>query len=95
MDDSYELIFMDYVISAFEGFNLDYYVPGSNRCVFLSKDTELDVLHMESELKMQNASTEDKVFNVTGTISKNFPDAVYYCYDIPTQAFDTWKHHYE
>jgi hypothetical protein len=41
---------MDYIISAVEGLQLDYYVPGSGECAYLSKDTQVDVLRMMAEI---------------------------------------------
>ena len=44
--DSNNLILMDYIISAVEGLQMNYYIPGSLECAYLSKDTEVDVLEM-------------------------------------------------
>jgi hypothetical protein len=34
--------------------------------------------------------TEGLVFNITGTISANLPDAIYMCYDVPSTALNSW-----
>lgn len=93
--DSNELLLMDYIISAVEGLQMDYYVPGSKDCAYLSKDTQIDVLRMISEIGNTTVNQEDLIFNITGTISKSFPDALYKCYFIPNSAVLTWQTHYE
>lgn len=38
--------------------------------------------------------TEGTVFNITGTISANLPDAIYKCYFIPSASSQSWEDHY-
>lgn len=51
--DTTELVVMDYVISAFEGFKADEFVPGSMNCVYLSKFTQIDMMRMITYLKTE------------------------------------------
>lgn len=86
---------MDYIISAVEGLQMDYYVPGSKTCAYLSKDTQIDVLRMIAQIGNPNVNQEDLIFNITATISKSFPDALYKCYFLPNSAMQSWTSHYE
>lgn len=49
---------------------------------------------MKSDLEKSGVSTEDRFFNITGTISKSLPDAIYKCYNIPSASLDAWTVHY-
>jgi len=92
---------MDYVMSALDGFNGEYYVPGSFSCANNTKYFERDATHMITNYQMRpNAfdtldGGENVVFNTTGTISGYLPDAIYYCYFLPSTAYRLWTAHYQ
>ena len=86
---------MDYILSAVEGLQMEYYVPGAKDCAYLSKDTQVDIMRMVSQIGNPEVNQEDLIFNITGTISYHFPDALYKCYYLPSKAMDTWSDHYQ
>lgn len=94
-----ELVFMDYVMSALDGFNGDYYVPGSYNCTNNTRYFQIDVLRTYT--KYTSASLldvddyEDVVFNTTSSISGYLPDAIYYCFFVPKTAKQVWTAHYK
>jgi hypothetical protein len=94
-----DLVFMDYVMSALDGFNGDYYVPGSFNCTNNARYFQIDV--MRTITNFQDTPTtslegiEDVTFNTTATISGYLPDAIYYCYFVPKTAKKVWTQHYK
>ncbi len=90
---------MDYIISALNGMNADYYVPGSFDCAYSTLYTQIDFLSMQNYLyetpQTDENLKESQFFNVTGTLSENLPDAIYICYTLPGIAKEMWIAHYE
>ena len=39
--------------------------------------------------------SEDVIFNTTATLSGYLPDAIYYCYFVPSTAYRVWTAHYQ
>ena len=96
-----DIVVMDYVISALAGFNSEAYLPGSFACVNNTKYFEIDTTHTLTNYRANpNAFSaletgENVVFNTTGTLSGYLPDAIYYCYFLPSKAVRTWTSHYQ
>lgn len=90
---------MDYVMSALNGFNGEYYVPGTFNCVNNTRYFQLDLIKTESTFATTNTGTlegiETDVFSATATASGYLPDAIYYCYFVPGTAFKVWDTHYK
>ena len=90
---------MDYVLSALDGANSNYYVPGSYPCANNTKYFWIDTLHTITNYRIKNSNTqsgkEDMFFNTTSTLSGYLPDAIYYCYFVPSTAYNTWTAHYK
>lgn len=61
---------------------MDRVAPGSYQCANLTKYTQIDVMRMATRIQTES-DTELLFFNITGTVSANFPDAIYTCYNIP------------
>ncbi len=83
---------MDYMMSAIDGANAEFYVPGIYPCGNNSKYFEIDATRTKTNFQMKpNAiktqeGTEDVLFNATATLSGYLPDAIYYCYFVPGTA---------
>ena len=92
---------MDYVMSALDGFNGEYYVPGSFACANNTRYFERDATHMITNYQLRPDAFntldggENVVFNTTGTLSGYLPDAIYYCYFLPSTAYRLWTAHYQ
>ena len=96
-----EIVLMDYVMSALDGFNSEQYVPGAFNCANFTRYFERDATHTATNYRLKpNAfdtleGGEDVVFNTTGTLSGHLPDAIYYCYFLPSTAYTLWTKHYQ
>jgi hypothetical protein len=90
---------MDYVMSALDGFNGDYYVPGSFNCSNNTRYFQIDALRTITNYENSDTTTlegvEDVTFNTTSTISGYLPDAIYFCYFVPKTAKRVWTEHYK
>ena len=85
---------MDYVIAALNGFRSDYYVPGTMDCAYTTKYTQIEFMRMYTYLTTLKSNDETTTFNITGTISGSFPDAIYKCYSIPGKGESSFRTHY-
>lgn len=92
---------MDYIMSAIDGSNAEYYVPGSFPCGNNTRYFEIDATRTRTNFQTKpNAfksmeGTEDAIFNATATLSGYLPDSIYHCYFVPGTAFRTWTNHYK
>ena len=88
-------------MSAIEGANADYYVPGAYPCGNNTKYFEIDATRTRTNYKLKPnyadslEGREDVFFNSTATLSGYLPDALYYCYFVPGTAYSTWTKHYK
>jgi hypothetical protein len=94
-----ELILMDYVIAALNGFNGDYYVPGSFNCTNNTRWFQVDAMRTITNYRTTPTNSlegvEDVTFNTTATLSGYLPDAIYYCWFVPGTAYKAWTNHYK
>lgn len=85
---------MDYVMAAVNGFNAEYYVPGSFNCSNFTKYFEIDAARTATNFRIKDQRTmlgvEDVVFNTSATLSNHLPDVIYYCYFVPGTAYKVW-----
>ena len=82
-------------MSAMDGFNSEFYVPGSYNCSVNTRLFQIDALRTQTNFNIVLPATtidmyEDVTFNTTATMSANFPDAIYYCYFVPGTAYSAW-----
>ena len=84
-----EIAVMDYVLKSFTGLKIYFFVPNALECGYSARDTELDFKHMTTFVKT-STNDEDRYFNVSATISRSLPDAIYQCYSFPIVFTDTY-----
>ena len=88
-------------MSALDGFNGDYYVPGAFNCANNTRYFEQDATHSITNYQMKpqafdtQEGSEDVTFNITATLSGYLPDAIYYCYFLPSTSQRVWTEHYK
>lgn len=96
-----DVVLMDYVMSALDGANGEYYVPGTFPCANNTKYFEIDATRTTTNFQYKPQAfdtlqgSEDVVFNTTATLSGYLPDAIYYCYFVPGTAYRLWTAHYQ
>jgi hypothetical protein len=56
-------------------------------------------MHTYTNYQIKSTDTqegvEDVFFNTTATASGYLPDAIYYCYFVPSTAYKNWQAHYK
>ena len=75
---------------------MNQYIEGSLDCAYMIRDSQYDVVSLMAYFSSVVRPTESQprleqaYFNVTGQIVKSIPDAVYFCYEMPSLVSLTW-----
>ena len=90
---------MDYILAALYGLKSESYVSGTIPCANNTKYFSIDTMRTVTNWEIKKYNTidgiEDVTFNTTATLSGYLPDAIYYCYIVPSTAYSVWIAHYK